>query len=323
MKTTKKSQKMAKKILIVDRVHPSLVANLEKNGYCCTINQTLSYQDFVALSDDFVGLIIRSRFRLDAAAIDSKKMLKFVVRIGSGVENIDVDFCKKMGVACLSTPEGNANAVAEHALGLLLAALKNIATAHTEVCNGIWEREKNKGHEIGAKTIGIIGYGHTGRAFAQILHHFGCKIFAYDKFKCNFQDDFVEETTLENLLATCDVISLHINYLPENQHFINEDVISKCQKQPIFINTSRGMSVDTAALVEALQNGKISYACLDVLEFENVRLKNAPPAEWTPAMQTLATLKNALLTPHIAGQTFEAEQKHADIALQKILNVTI
>lgn len=309
------------KVIIVDRAASSLQAGLLAHGYDCATCMDLSYNDFCQLPDEYYGLVIRSRFQVDAPLLDSKRNLRFIVRLGSGVENIDTAYAEKCGITCLSTPEGNAQSVAEHALGLLLCALKNLSKADHEVRQGEWRREANKGHEIGAQKIGIIGYGHTGPAFAQILRHFGCEIYVYDKFKAISPEEGIHLSSLEEIQRDCNVISLHINYLPENHYWVNEDFLRKLQDGVILINTCRGSVVDTAALVRALRSGKVGYACLDVLEYESVRLKIPSKAEWGKPLEELSHCENVTLTPHIAGQTFEAEQRHADIALQKILNL--
>lgn len=308
-------------VLIVDKAAPSLAEQLNAHGFRCETRTDISYSDFYHLPDQIEGLVIRSRFAVDAPLLDTKKNLKFIARLGSGMENIDVDYAQKQGISCISTPEGNANSVAEHALGLLIAALKNIPKSHNEVRTGQWLREANKGTELASQTVGIIGYGNTGSAFARILLAFGCKIFVYDKFKKNLSDPFIHVTDLKTLLKNCNVISLHINYLPENKYFVNESFFSQAQKNLILLNTSRGNVVDTAALVDSIKNQNVKYACLDVLEYENVNLKNAPVQDWQPAMQELAKMDNVILTPHIAGQTLEAEQRHADIAVSKILKL--
>ena len=312
---------MTKRILIVDSVHPSLAERLNETGFLCETNKNLSYNDFLSIQDQYYGLIIRSRFIIDEHLLESKKNLKFVVRIGSGVENIDTAACERHSIACISTPEGNAPAVAEHALALLLAALKNINKTDREVRNGIWERTLNKNRELSSLTAGIIGYGHTGPAFAKLLHSLGCNVLAYDKFKTGFSDNFASETSLQQLLETSDIISLHINYLPENHYFINKEKFSCVKRNPLFINTSRGLSVNTNDLLDALDSGIIQHACLDVLEFETSRLQIPPLKEWTETMQRLAAHPKVTLTPHIAGQTFDADKRHADIAFEKIINL--
>ena len=312
----------ARNILIVDRAAPSLSRDLQAHGFACEIRLDLTYDDFLRLPDDLYGLVIRSRFQVDKSLIDSKPHLRFIVRLGSGVENIDTAYAESRGIACISTPEGNANAVAEHALGLLLGALRNIPKADHEVREGEWLREANKGTELASQTVGIIGYGHTGPAFARLLRPFGTKILVYDKFRTDIADDFVTVTDLATILRECNVISLHINYLPENHHLVNDVFLEAARDGIILINTCRGLVVDTAALVSHLRNGKVRYACLDVLEYESVRLKIPPKNEWEAALLQLSEMENVILTPHLAGQTLEAEQRHADIAVQKILKLS-
>lgn len=307
------------KILIVDRVHPLLAEQLQSHGFHCETNRELTHDGFVALPDEYDGLIIRSRFAVDAAAINSKPHLRFVVRIGSGMENIDTQYAESKGIHCLSTPEGNANAVAELCLTFLLAALRHVATANDEVRKGEWLREKNKGTELASQTVGIIGYGHTGPAFAKLLKALGCKVLCYDRYRENYGDENATAVTLEELLEQCDVISLHINYLPENHYFINKDLIQKIKHPFIFLNTSRGWAVNTADVLAAIKEGKIKYVCFDVLEYETSCLQIPPKDEWDAVLRELAENDSVLLTPHVGGQTLEAEKRHAEIAAKKIL----
>ena len=310
----------ARKILIVDRAAPSLARDLGLHGFVCETRRDLTYDDFLRLRDDLYGLVIRSRFQVDRPLIDSKAHLRFIARLGSGVENIDTEYAESRGIAVLSTPEGNANAVAEHALGLLLGALRNIPKADREVRGGEWLREANKGTDLASQTVGIIGYGHTGPAFARLLRPFGTKILVYDRFRDDITDDFVTVTDLDTLLRECNVISLHINYVQENHYFVNDAFLDAAREGIVLINTCRGLVVDTAALVSHLWSGKVRYACLDVLEYESVRLKIPPKNEWEAALLQLSEMDSVILTPHLAGQTAEAEQRHADIAVRKILN---
>jgi D-3-phosphoglycerate dehydrogenase len=310
-----------KKILIVDKVHPYLVEQFTSRGFLCETILNISHLEFVNLPDDYFGLVIRNKFNIDKEAIISKHNLKFIIRIGSGTEHIDLPFASANGIKIISTPEGNAPAVAEHCLGMLLSALKKIATADREVRDGKWLREKNKGRELSAQTVGIIGFGHTGKAFAKLLNTFGCKILIYDKFKSGFDETYIEEVTLDELLQRATVISLHINYLPENYYFINNNLLQKTKQKPIFINTSRGMTVNTADLIFAMDEDYISFACLDVLEFENVNLQIPPKNEWNDTLIRLTSNKNVLLTPHTAGQTLDSELRHAEIAIMKFKNL--
>ena len=309
------------KILIVDRVLPLLSDRLSANGYECETNKELTHDDFVALPDEYEGLIIRNRFTMDAAAIDSKPHLRFVVRIGSGMENIDTQYAESKGVKCISTPEGNANAVAELCLSFLLAALRHIATADQEVRQGQWLREKNKGTELASHTVGIIGYGHTGPAFAKLLKALGCKVLCYDQYRRNYGDENAIEVSLQELFEQSDVISLHVNYLPENHYFINKKLIDQIKHPFIFINTSRGWAVNTQDVLTAIKEGKIQYACFDVLEYESSRLQIPPKDEWNMTLRELAETDCVLLTPHVGGQTYESEQRHAEVAVNKVLRL--
>ena len=312
-----------KKILIVDKIHPYLVEQFTNRGFLCETILNISHKEFIDLDDHYDGLVIRSKFNLDKEAILSKKNLQFIIRIGSGVEHIDVPFAEANGIRVISTPEGNAPAVAEHCLGMLLNALKKIATADREVRDGKWLREKNKGTELSAQTVGIIGFGNTGKAFAKLLQAFGCNILVYDKFKTGFEETYVEEVSLDDLLQRATVISLHINYLPENHHFIDIDLLQKAKQTPIFINTSRGLAVKTEDLIFALDEDYISFACLDVLEYENVNLQIPPKEEWNDTLLRLTSNKKVLLTPHTAGQTTEAELRHAEVAVIKRFKVDV
>lgn len=308
-----------KNVLIVDRVHPYLADSLSENGFLCRTDMSYTYDTFMAEPDNLSGLVIRSRFVVDQAVINSKPSLQFIVRIGSGVENIDVAYAEQKGIRVISTPEGNANAVAEHCLGLILSALRHIPSANQEVRNGEWLREKNKGTELAAHTYGIIGYGHNGPALARLLRSLNCQVYAYDRYNPNAGDENATMVTLEELMQKCDVISLNINYIPENEYFVNKAFIQQMAHPFVLVNSSRGRVVNTADLVQGIQSGKVLHACLDVLEYENAKLKNLPKTAWPETMETLASLEQVTLTPHVAGQTLDAEYRHAKVAVEKIL----
>lgn len=312
---------MSKKILIVDRVHPLLVETLSERGYLCETNQTLTHNQFVDLPDTYYGLIIRSRFPVDKVALSSKPNLRFVLRIGSGVEHIDIDYAKELGICCLSTPEGNAGSVAEHCLGMLIAALKNIPIANNEVRQGNWLREKNKGSLIETHTIGIIGYGNTGPAFAKMLAPFGCTILAYDIRPDFISDSYCQKASLDEILEKCDVISIHINYTPENHYFVNSEFLNRWKNPFILINSSRGQVLNCDDLLLFVTQNKLHCACLDVLEYENVKLQIPEKEQWTDTLQKMMENKQFIITPHIAGQTTDAERKHALFALEKIFDL--
>lgn len=306
-------------VLIVDRVHPYLSEKLSDHGFNCQTDMSYTYEEFLAGPDIWSGLVIRSRFVIDERIIDSKPSLKFIVRIGSGVENIKTTYAESKGIRVISTPEGNANAVAEHCLALLLSTLRHLPSADKEVRNGEWLREKNKGTELQSHTYGIIGYGHTGPAFARLLTALGCTVYAYDRYDNQAGDDNAQMVSLSEILQKCDVISIHVNYFPENKYFVNDDFISQVNGPFILINTSRGLVVNVADVVQNLEKGKIVAACLDVLEYEDTKLRNMPKQDWPQSMEKLAQMENVILTPHVGGQTIDAELRHAKVAVEKIL----
>lgn len=310
-----------KKILIIDHVHPLLIDALKAKNYTVDIQENLSTDDFIHLKDEYIGLIMRSKIIVSKTAIDSKSHLKFIARLGSGMEHIDVQYATKKGIHCISSPEGNANSVAEHALGLLISCLKKIPIKNTEVRNGIWDR--SKGHEIYDKTIGIIGYGNTGHAFANLLSAFNCQILAYDILKENFGSERIIETDLDTLYKHADIVSLNINYTPENHYFANINFFNHFQKKIILINTSRGQVLNCKDLITCLKNGKIQSAGLDVLEYESSALHIPPKTDWSSDLMELTTLDNVILTPHIAGQTLEADIRHSKIILNKIMALNL
>jgi len=312
---------MLKKILIVDKADPVLAEHLERAGFLCETILDISYQQFIDKPDQYIGLVIRSKFLLDQKAIASKPQLQFIARLGAGMESIDLDFAKNQGISCISTPEGNAPAVAEHSLALLLSSLRHINDANQEVRNGLWLREKNKGKEIHSLVIGIIGFGNTGQAFAKLLKHFNPEILVYDKFKSGFNQDGIQEVSLFELLSKSDVVSIHINYIQENHHFLNEIFFNQIKKPILLINTSRGAVLNTQDLLQAIQKQQIAHACLDVLEYENVNLQIPAKENWNQTLTELSKCQQVTLTPHIAGQTPESEQRHAEFAFQKIMKI--
>ena len=226
---------------------------------------------------------------------------------------------KKHQVTVFNSPEGNAQAVGEHATGMLLSVLNNLNRGDNEVRKGIWNREENRGRELNSMSLGIIGYGHTGSAFAKCLSGFGCKILAYDKYKADFGDDLVMESTLEDILNTCDVISLHLPLTAETRRYVDDSFISETKKTPILINTSRGKVVDTAAIVEGMKNGQLSGACLDVHEYETASFESLDLASLPAPMQFLIASDNVILSPHVAGWTHESYFKLSDFLAKKIL----
>ncbi|HNY62353.1 MAG TPA: NAD(P)-dependent oxidoreductase [Bacteroidales bacterium] len=309
---------MSFKILVVDIADSLLVTQLEAIGFSCEVNLKMTQQEFQEIKTPVVGLIIRSRFPIDAQTIDSHPELRFIVRLGAGVENIDVAHATFKGVEVISTPQGNAPAVGQFCLAMLLNRLRNISESDREVRRGEWLREKNKGKELSSLTIGIVGFGNTGQAFYNFLKPFNPEILVYDRYKTGFKQEFIQEVSLDVLLKRSDVVSIHINYIEENHYFFNAQLFSKMKRSPILINTSRGAVLNTQDLLNALDQGLIDHACLDVLEFENHRLTIPSPKDWPPILKTIANHTQVTLTPHIAGQTFESEKRHAEIAVEKI-----
>ncbi len=305
------------KILFIDNVHYSMQSQLEELGFECDSTDT-SYEMLLDRAHEYTGYIIRNKFAIDRILLDSSTQLKFIARIGAGMENIDIKYAAEKNIACINSPEGNADAVAEYAIGSLLCLFRNTKRADTEVREGIWLRNENRGLEICNKTIGIVGYGHMGKALAKKLSGFDCEILAYDKYKTNYEDQYIKAVDLIALQQHADVVSIHINYFPENYHYINNEFIAGFEKNIYLINTSRGKVLSTEDLVNNLSRGKVKGAVLDVLEYENINLQNKPIEEWDRAMYYLANCDDVILSPHIAGQTIESITKHCNIIISKI-----
>lgn len=307
-----------RKILFIDAAHPILQQELEKQGFICDYFPTHARKDFEAIIPQYTGIIIRSKIKLDAEILERADNLLFIGRIGAGMENIDAVYAASHGIVCLNAPEGNRDAVGEHTLGMLLMLLNNLRRADMQVRQGIWLRTENRGIEIMGKTIGIIGYGNMGGAFAKRLSGFGATVLAYDKYKTNYSDQFVTESSLEELFAETDILSLHVPLTQETHHMVNQAFIKKFKKSFYLINTARGQVVHTAKLVKALKCGQILGAALDVLECENFSFGNLNKNNLPADFQYLKDMDNVVLSPHIAGWTYESEEKMAWILAEKI-----
>ncbi len=312
---------MKGKILFVDSAHEILIDELTASGYQCDYFPAYKRVDYESIIHDYIGVIIRSGIELDQTMIDKAINLKFIGRVGAGMESIDVDYAKSKGIVCLNSPEGNRDALAEHAMGMLLCLFNNIKRADTDVRKGIWEREKNRGIEIKGKTIGIIGYGNMGGAFAQRLKGFGANVIAYDKYKNDFSDEYVKEVPLENLFNETDILSFHVPLTEETKYLFNDAFISKFKHDIYVINTARGKVVNTDSLVKALRSGKVKGACLDVLEYEKFSFEEIDSNQLPVSYQYLINADNVILTPHIAGWTVESKYKLAKVLLDKIKEV--
>ena len=305
------------KILHIDSNHPLLWEQLEQAGFQNETDFNSTKLEVETKIENYHGIVIRSRFKIDKTFLDKATNLKFIARVGAGLESIDCDYAIANGIHLIAAPEGNANAVGEHALGMLLALFNNLNIANNEIKSGQWKREANRGHELEGKTVGIIGYGNMGKSFAKKLSGFDVKVLCYDILP-NVGDANATQVSLDELQEHSDVLSLHTPWTPETDKMVNKDFISTFKKPFWLINTARGNSVVTDDLVEALQSGKIKGAGLDVLEYEKLSFETLFEGEKPKAFEYLLQAKNILLTPHIAGWTFESHQKLAQTIADKI-----
>jgi len=307
-------------ILIVDDVHPVLMERLEEKGHSTNYQPNIQAEQILREIPEYEGMVIRSKMRVDQDLIDRAAQLKVVARMGSGMENIDVELARSRGILCLNSPEGNKDAVGEHALGLLLGLINKIPAAANQVKKGIWNREANRGMELKGKTIGLIGYGNTGRAFAEKLGGLDVNILAYDKYKFNYAGNHVRESTMEDLYEAADVLSLHVPLTQETKYLVDHAFISRFRKPLVLINTSRGPVVHTKELVSNLHSGKIRGAALDVLEYESSSFEALHQADDMPRhFLELSNMEQVILTPHVAGWTHESYRKLSEILAIKIL----
>lgn len=304
------------KVLFIDTVNQLLIQTLESANILCDTAYSKSKDEISTIIHQYDGIIIRSKFEIDKSFIDIAKKLKFIARAGSGTENIDVEYAITKNISCLNAAEGNRQAVAEHALAMILGLINNINQANQEVKKGQWNRESNRGTEISGKKIGIIGFGNNGNAFANLLRGFDVTILAYDKYKT----EYGYKTDMETIYKEADFLSLHVPLTHETKYLVNDDFISKFNKPFYLINTSRGKCVDTKALAKSLENKKILGACLDVLEQEKMSFEKLATQKNTKDLTYLLKAKNVILTPHIAGWTKESDIKIAEILAQKIIN---
>ncbi|MEH6658603.1 2-hydroxyacid dehydrogenase [Leeuwenhoekiella marinoflava] len=310
------------KILHIDSNHDLMIEQLKAAGHTNHEDYTSSKEEIEAKIDRYEGVVIRSRFKIDKQFLDAATNLKFIARVGAGLESIDIPYAASKGIALIAAPEGNRNAVGEHSLGMLLMLFNKLKLADAEVRSGQWNREKNRGLELEGKTVGLIGYGNMGNAFSKKLKGFDCDVICYD-LKPNLGNENARQVSLEELQERADVLSLHTPWTPLTDKMINTEFINGFKKPFWLINTARGKSVVTTDLVEALKTGKILGAGLDVLEYEKLSFENlfTVKEEMPQPLQYLITAENVVLTPHIAGWTVESKIKLAQTIVDKILKL--
>lgn len=311
------------KILLLDSNHPLITEQLLAKGFILEEDFTSSYDEVLQKINQYDGIIIRSRIPLDKNFLENAQNLKFIARVGAGMENIDLETAKNLGISLINSPEGNRDAVAEHVVAMLLILMNRLFIASEEVKNGIWKREENRGDELLGKTFGIIGYGNMGKATAKRLSGFGVEVIFYDILP-NLEDEFAKQVSLEELQERADILSLHIPLDASTEYLVDKNFISKMKKNFYLVNTARGKNVKTSALVDALKSGKVKAAALDVLEyekssFENLDISTSLSARNKEDLQFLLESNQVIVTPHIAGWTHQSKEKLAQFIVDKIV----
>jgi len=309
------------KVLFIDTVHPYLENQLKLAQFECIDGTALRSEEIDAIIGEFDGLVIRSRIKLDEQRLKLATNLKFIARAGSGLENIDVVYCENNHIDCYNAPEANCKAVGEHAIGMMLALFNKFLSGNKEVRSGKWKREENRGLELGHRTVGIIGYGHNGKALAKMLSGFGTRVLAYDKYVAVASNDHVRAATLEDIYQFADVVSFHVPLTEETEYYFDDAFLRKMTNAFYLVNTSRGKVVNTDTLVRGLKNEKVLGACLDVLEYEKSSFENMDLTEDDNAsMAYLIKADNVILSPHVAGWTQESLVMLSEVLANKILS---
>jgi D-3-phosphoglycerate dehydrogenase / 2-oxoglutarate reductase len=307
------------RVLLADSNHDVLEQTLIAHGLECDAFWNKTKEELLSILPDYEAIVLRSKFKITAEIMERCPKLKCIGRVGAGMENIDVAYAKQKGIICLHAPEGNMDAVGEQTVGMLLMLLNNLKKADTEVRKGIWIRAENRGHELKHKTIGIIGYGNMGSSLAQKLSGFGGEILAYDKYKSGFGNSFVKEVQLVELFDKADIVSLHVPLTDETKYMFNKTFISAFKKPIYVVNTARGKCLNTADLVEAMKNGKVLGACLDVLEYETISFEAIDHSLMPEPLKYLIESDKTILTPHIAGWTHDSNYKMSKMIAEKMI----
>ncbi|MDX1349228.1 MAG: NAD(P)-dependent oxidoreductase [Putridiphycobacter sp.] len=310
------------RIAFIDTVHPVLENGLKKIGFICDNLTELSKAEILQKIAIYHGIVVRSRIPIDYEILSRAKSLAFIARSGAGLENIDVEYCKDREIVLFNAPEGNRNAVGEQALGMILSLFNRLSIADREVRNGEWNREKNRGVELDGKTVGIIGFGNNGSAFASKLRGFDVKVLAFDKYKTGYTNSQVKEVGMDEIFQEADILSLHIPQNSETIGLFNSEFIEKFRKEIYVVNIARGRIVETSALVKGLKSGKIKGACLDVLEYEKSSFEHLfnDSSDMPEPFRFLIESDKVLLSPHIGGWTHESYYKLSAVLLNKIKN---
>lgn len=304
---------MTKKILIIDDLHPAFAVKAKFLGYEVDDRPLITQAETLAIIKDYVGIAVRTKFRIDKELFDAAPNLKFVARAGAGLDNIDESIANERNIQLINAPEGNRDAVGEHAIGLLLSLMNNFRKADAEIRNGIWDREGNRGYELKGKTVGIIGYGFMGQKMAQKLAGFEVNVIAYDKYKTGFGNEFAREVSMEEIVKHSDVLSLHVPLTKETKQMVNDEYFYHFKKPIFFINTARGEIVNTSAVLTNIKKGKILGAGLDVLEAEKFPILGEQP--WYDELKASGKV---ILTPHVAGWTFDSYRKISEVLGDKL-----